>query len=141
MKSCPELRTLVGEEVQSACSVPFLQPFSPLPLVGARWSGLAKSKSEASLWDAPGQPFAPIRSLIFSKRKNYLASKLLKLFSPIWVGLGLHVTGAAGSVASGKNTLVSRKQQDLEPVLDGISLCELLQISLCLWAPFPTSVI
>lgn len=34
MKSCPELRTLLGEKVQGACSVPFFQPFSPLPLVG-----------------------------------------------------------------------------------------------------------
>lgn len=78
MKSCPELRTLLGEKVQGACSVPFFQPFSPLPLVGLqqrhRVEGLGWQQEWALLWDAPVQHSAPIRSLIFSKRKNYLGS-------------------------------------------------------------------
>ena len=130
-----EPKTPVKQEDPGACSVPLFQGWASS--ADTRRSSTAVSRKHASLWAAQAAS-VPIRSLVVSKKKE--ERDLVLLPYAWWFRFECH--RGTGSVASGKNMLVSRKQQGLEPVLDDLYLlCELLRFLYSPGSLFPTSVI
>ena len=118
-----EPKTPVKQEGPGACSVPRFQGWASS--TDTRRCGTAENRKCVSLWAAPNQHLSPLEASSSQKIKKERERDLFPL-PYAWFRSECH--RGTGSVASGKNMLVSSKQQSSEPVLDDIYLlCELLQ--------------
>ncbi|EPY79378.1 hypothetical protein CB1_000931017 [Camelus ferus] len=109
---------------------PPLPPPPPLPpSLEDDWGGPATEPPASLLSSASSDDFckgkAEDRYSLGSSLDSGMRTPLCRICfqGPEQAGSGLHVTRATRSITSGKNTLVSRKRQGLEPVLVDVYCC------------------